>query len=246
MAIDPRQILAVLDSCCDNYTFPMLDNGYVYLAATRLSLYRAPEEWAMVIEVFGYSPRAWVPDTTIYTFASTISNRYIPEGYGPKEVSNLATFQPKNDLRPVFPIEPGAWQDQSDHTVTADSATELILRGQEQPLPAIGQYAQHGIFLEDSRHVQTFELCRFLAEVARNRVLATDDERRKSILPTMAQILQLEEWHHPNVVDSEERPSNSDTFQQLAQVLATGSTDFYRPSRQPNTHWRNWPDGGSL
>ena len=29
-------ILSVLDRCCDTYTFPMLDNGYVYLAATRL------------------------------------------------------------------------------------------------------------------------------------------------------------------------------------------------------------------
>jgi hypothetical protein len=48
------EILQILDECCDNFTFPMLDNGYVYPAATRLSLYRTPEDWAMVIEVFGY------------------------------------------------------------------------------------------------------------------------------------------------------------------------------------------------
>jgi hypothetical protein len=50
-----HEILRILDSCCDAYTFPMLDNGYVYLAATRLSLFRSPRDWAMVIEVFGFS-----------------------------------------------------------------------------------------------------------------------------------------------------------------------------------------------
>jgi hypothetical protein len=36
-------ILRVLDAGCESFTFPMLDNGYVYLAATRLSLFRSPE-----------------------------------------------------------------------------------------------------------------------------------------------------------------------------------------------------------
>jgi hypothetical protein len=75
MPIEAEHILSVLDRCCDAFTFPMLDNGYVYLAATRLSLYRTASDWAMVIEVFGYSPRAWLPDTHIYTFASTLCNR---------------------------------------------------------------------------------------------------------------------------------------------------------------------------
>jgi hypothetical protein len=46
----------------------MLDNGYIYLAATRLSLFRSSRDWAITIEVFGYSPRAGIPDTSIYTF----------------------------------------------------------------------------------------------------------------------------------------------------------------------------------
>lgn len=53
-------------------------------------------------------------------------------------------------------------------------------------------------------------------------------------------------WHHPNVVDPAEVPSGSETFQQLAQVLETGDVGHYHPAQAPNTHWRNWPDGGSL
>ena len=70
-------------------------------------------------------------------------------------------------------------------------------------------------------------------------------ERRMGVLPGMKSILQLEEWHHPNVVE-DDRPSGSETFRQLAQVLATGDAGLYQPSLPPNTHWRNWPDGGQL
>jgi len=59
MPHDAGHILTILDACCHSATFPMLDNGYVYLAASRLSLHRSTTDWALVIEVFGFSPRAW-------------------------------------------------------------------------------------------------------------------------------------------------------------------------------------------
>ncbi|ARD22194.1 hypothetical protein SJ2017_1891 [Shewanella japonica] len=49
-----ERILEVLDACAEEFTFPVLDNGYVYLAATRMSAYRSDDEWAIVIEVFGF------------------------------------------------------------------------------------------------------------------------------------------------------------------------------------------------
>lgn len=94
------------------------------------------------------------------------------------------------------------------------------------------EYAQRGVAVENPPRVRVFELCRFLADVARDSALATAKERRVSVLPDMTQILQLEEWHHPNVVDDDDRPSGSETFQQLAQVLATGNLGVC-PSIQP-------------
>jgi hypothetical protein len=87
----------------------------------------------------------------------------------------------------------------------AKDATEVALRGEALPLPPLGEYEQRGIALERPPQVQVFELCRFLAGAARNSVLATGQERRISVLPDMKQILQLEDWHHPNVVDNDER-----------------------------------------
>ena len=119
------------------------------------------------------------------------------------------------------------------------------MRGQALPLPSIDRYLQFGIELEQPPQIQVFELCRLLAAIAREQVLATPQERSISLSPEMVQILQIEEWHHPNVVDGEQ-PSESEAFQQFAQVLASGEASLYRPSRQSNTHWRNWPQGGQL
>ncbi|MDO7883849.1 hypothetical protein Q5H89_00635 [Hymenobacter sp. CA2-7] len=49
----------------------------------------------------------------------------------------------------------------------------------------------------------------------------------------------LEAWE-------QHRPSSYETWPQLAQVLATGDVSYYRPTLPPNTHWRNWPESGSL
>jgi hypothetical protein len=247
MLFDPEAILSILDRCCDTYTFPMLDNGYVYLAGTRLSLYRSLTDWAMVIEVFGFSPRAGLPDTCIQTFASRLQVRDPPESYVNREAyERYIALNPQNDSRPVFPLHEGLWQDAEDREFVAEGASEVVVRGQSIPLPGVGEYSRHGIEIEQAPRVQVFELCRFLAAIAPEQVLATPQERRVSVLPDMGQILQLGEWHHPNVVDSDDRPSGSETFQQLARVLATGDVGHYRPSRPPNTHWRNWPEGGRL
>lgn len=243
---DNSPILAVLDDCCTTYTFPMLDNGYVYLAATRLSLFRSAIDWAMVIEVFGFSPRAGLPDTHIHTFASRLHDRDPPERYAtPRAYENYLASNPHNDSRFIHPIAEGPWQDTENPEYVAMDATGVGVRGESRALPTSDAYTRSGVSLEDPARVQAFELCRVLADTCREQVLATPNERRVSVPPELSQLLQLEEWHHPDVV-SGEKPSKSETFLQLAEVLVTGNGDVYRPSRPPNTHWRNWPDGGRL
>lgn len=247
MGFNTKNILSILDRCCDEYTFPMLDNGYVYLAATRLSLYRSTKDWAIVIEVFGYSPRAGLPDIHIYTFSNQLYNRDKAEDYVNAQAYQMyLKNNPYNESRFIYPIEEGSWQDEEYCDPIAIDAKEIILRGNTISLPPINGYLHYGIELEESPRVQVFELCRYLAEIAREQVLATPQERRISVRPKMVELLQLEEWHHPNIVDDNERPSNSETFQQLAKVLVTGDVGFYSPSQKANTHWRNWTEGGRL
>jgi len=42
------------------------------------------------------------------------------------------------------------------------------------------------------------------------------------------------------------RPSSYETWQQLAKVIATGDTSHYKPTLEPTTHWKFYPDSGSL
>lgn len=238
------EILATLDAACDSYAFPMLDNGYVYLAATRMSLFRSRSDWAMVIEIFGFSPRAGLPDLAVSTFASTLHDRNPASTYVTEDAHrNYLRTHPHDESRHFYPIEDGPWID--EELVAEEQGLELVLRGRALSLPARNEYVQVGIELEDSERIHVFELSRYLSAIARDQVLATASEQRVSVLPDMERLLVLDEWNHPDLA-ADQRPSELESFRQLAEVLSTGDVGKYKPSASPNTHWKNWPEGGTL
>ncbi|MDH5178282.1 MAG: hypothetical protein OEZ39_19840 [Gammaproteobacteria bacterium] len=239
-----RKILKVLDECAESFTFPMLDNGYVYLAATRMSLFRSTDDWAIVIEVFGYSPRTGIPDIHIYTFSSKLHNRDPEASYVSKDAyNNYLACNPYNESRFIFPIENEDWMDEED-TEKVRSGVCISVRGKKMGPFELDLYNSQSIELvEESPMV--FELARLLAAIDRESVLALDDERRISVSPELDEILVLDEWFHPDLVN-EDLPSGNETFQQLARVLETCDVSLYNPTKAPNTAWVNWPDGGLL
>jgi hypothetical protein len=127
-----------------------------------------------------------------------------------------------------------------------EGAEQVLVRGRTVALPGQEAYPGLGIEPEETPRVNVFELCRCVADKERAAMLATPEELRQMIKPSMDLILQLNEWNHPDVVDDSERPSGSETFQQLARVLVTGDKSKYAPTNPSNTHWSNWPDGGTL
>jgi hypothetical protein len=209
-----------------------------------MTLHRSALDWGLVIEIFGYSPRSGLPDTHIYTFASALIARK-----GPSDFVNLGAYDryissnPYNESHFVFPIEEGDWLDSEQCAIEQRNVT---VRGKPLPVPSAMVYKSAGVQLSAPPRIAVFEFCRALAAIAREDVLATPAERISHLHPEMFQLLQLEEWNHPDVVDDENRPSNSQTFKQLAEVLVHGDTNLYRVTAPPNTHWSNWPEGGSL
>jgi hypothetical protein len=242
----PDQILAVLDRCSEHFSFPMLDNGYVYPAATRLSLYRSAKDWAIVIEVFGFSPRSGIPDTQIYTFGSRLRRTKKAEDYvNQKAYEAYIENNPYNESTSVFPIDEGGWQSPENGELLTHGGHRVKVRDEFVQTPAPSEYAASGITLQDPPNVHVFEFCRLLAATKRSNVLATTDERRICVPHDVEQIMQLEEWFHPDVVN-DALPSGNATFKALAEVLVSADTSKYRPPMQPNTHWKNWPEGGTL
>jgi len=240
------QILLALEQCCESFTFPMLDNGYVYSAASRLALYRSAEDWAMTIEVFGFSPRSGIPDTHIHTFGSRlVRQRGEADFVSAEAYSAYLANNPNNESVFIYPVDEGDWQDLDDSDLLAEEAHVVSVRGKNLQIPSRELYAAHGISLEDESRVHVFELCRLLAAVNRERVLATSDERRVCIPAELEQILQLEEWHHPDLAGGDNLSSSS-TFTSLVDALVSGDASSYKTTMPANSHWSNWPEAGTL
>lgn len=85
---------------------------------------------------------------------------------------------------------------------------------------------------------------RRLVPVHRDLLLADEIELRRRLPLDIPEILRLEEWHQPDLFET--KPSQSEVYRQLAEVLATADLSKYHPSEEPNTHWTNWPDSGGL
>lgn len=231
----------MLDQCAEDFTFPMLDNGYVYPAAARLSVHSDGTDWAIVVETFGYSPRAGDPDLKVATFTSKVPHPKTRADYVDESAYlNYLKQHPHDGAEYFWPLE-GDWTD--DESLPPGEIVRL--RGQEVAVPTFEDGRGVGITTERSDRIAVFELSRYFAETRRDDVLATKEERTKQVLPGLGQVLLLDEWHHPDLVVGQ-RPSDTRTFQQLADVAVSADASKYDAPEPANTHWSNWPEGGLL
>jgi len=60
-----------------------------------------------------------------------------------------------------------------------------------------------------------------------------------------ARLALVEEWHHPDGAGGQRASANA-TFKSLAEVLVHGDVSAYFRSEEAKTHWRNWPEAGTL
>ena len=246
MPITAGGILEVLDEAARNCVFPMLDNGYVYPAAARLSLYRSPHDWAMIFETFGFSPRAGTPDLLVTTFASRLNRSKSASDFVTDEAfQNYLRSHPHDEQVFYHPIDDD-WIDPDDGEAVSLEAKNLVLRGRAMALPGPADYLTAHIVLEDPGRPRIFEVCRVLADRERGSVLATLAEREASLPQGMSLLLVLDEWNHPDIVDPSVLPSGNLTFQQLAAALESADMSIYCSPERSNTHWSNWPNGGML
>jgi hypothetical protein len=238
-----KVILSILDQSAESFVFPMLDNGYSYLCASRLSLFRSDEHWAIVFEIFGFSPRAGHPDLSIITISNKLHDRNKPSDYVSEGAyNNYLKKSPYWDVRTFWPISNEDWIDEEDPEFIIDKG-EIILRDKSLEVPLAHTFESKDIFLK-GKHPAIFELCRYLAHDYRETVLATEAERRTNILPEMSEVMQLDEWYHPDLANGQ-LPSQTNTFQQLANILESNSSETYFTNVAANNHWTNWPEGGS-
>ena len=109
-----EEILAVIDKGAEAFVFPMLDNGYVYLAGARLSLHRSAEDWALVFEIFGFSPRSEAPDVGVFSFGSRLKHGHTRADFVDESAyQRFLAVHPHDASEFFFPLD-GDWQEDDD------------------------------------------------------------------------------------------------------------------------------------
>lgn len=230
-----QDILLQLDQCAEDFNFPVLDNGYVYPIDSRLTAYRDDQRWVLVIEIVGHAYRSGGHDgieNCHYIYGNCLN---FPPGMNNNHFLLVTANSDEGETFKrgvVWTLNP--------------EVHSMMVREKKVPVshdPAF--YTARGIELESNAHICVHEYMRAITPDYKIEFLAADDEIRTIIPADIPQILQLHEWHHPDLADGA-LPGGNETFQMIAKVLETGDTSHYHPTCQSNNHWKNWPVGGTL
>jgi hypothetical protein len=231
--IDREDILMQLDSGAESYEFPMLDNGYYYHGDQKLTIFRDTKRWAMLLEVLAYNNHDFGVDG-ITTVTYIIGNCLI--GFD----NNFHFFANDNGAETFI------FEDDDPCPYLNSKAKSIKVRDIEIPIiDEREHYKSKNIELELDDKITPWEFMRGLIPEYSNLFWLTKEEISTKIPSDLPVLMTLANWHHPDLV-SDEKPSETETFQQLADVILTGDKSLYNTSETNNTHWSNWLEGGKL
>lgn len=233
--IEREEILRQLDFGCESFGFPMLDNGYYYHGDQKLIIFRDNARWAMSIEILAFNNHEYGADG-ITLIANVFGNCLV----GWNDNSNFNNFVSDDGVKTFL-------YDEINYIPYLNpEATSIKVREKRIPIISDGQYyLSKGIVLENTDKVTPWELMRGLVPEYSNLFWLTRSELSKKIPSDLPIFMTLDNWHHPDLIKGE-RPSGTETFKQLADVIAAGDKNLYSTKEMHNTHWTNWPGGGTL
>lgn len=132
-----------------------------------------------------------------------------------------------------------------DDWYVAFQAKSISLRGQVVQFDlSTENLKSRGIEMIDEE-LTAVELFRSVLPEYREQLHATEDELRQRVPVDLPLLLRIDEWYHPDIPGGE-KPSENETFQAIAKVLVAADPTLYKVEKAPNSHWSNWPDGGTL
>lgn len=233
--IDRKEILLQLDTEAENYVFPMLDNGYYYHGDQKLTILRDEKRWAILLEVLQYNNHKNNIDG-ITTIANVFGNCLT----GLNDNDNFNFFASDND------VETFLYDEINYIPYLNDKATSIKVRDTLISIQFDKEYyLGKGIELEFQNRITPWEFLRGLIPEQSNLFWLTRQEISNKIPLDLPEFMTLTNWHHPDLAAGE-KPSEVETFKQLADVIVTGDKMLYNTKEINNTHWINWPEGGAL
>ncbi len=209
------QVLAQLDEIAAAHGFADVGHPYSYAVDARLHAYADAGRWALVVETLGYNPRGSNLFDEVHVYGNCLT----------AGVPGIRDEDFRHRVDNMDDVE------DADEPETYAGDVAVRVRGRDLSVDA-----EPGADLVD--------VFRSLVPEHRDLLLAEEDELRVRIPGDLAEVLRLEEWHQPDLLETE--PGQSEAYRLLAAVLATADPAYYQPTEGPNTHWENWPESGGL
>jgi hypothetical protein len=230
-----QEILSQLDDCAKECEFLVLDNGYVYPIGSRLNAYRDDQRWAIVIEHLGFNYQGGGHDgiyICLYCYGNCLKREP-----GTAEEDFLCITSDGLE-GPTFDEEYEMYVNSNARSIKVRDSV-IPLEFTQTSLEAIG------VNLVEPPKITVPDLLRGLIVNHRELLLASEEELRERVPQDLPLFFRLDDWYHPDIAD-EILPSAVDTFRMIAEALVEGDSTLYAPTQAPNTHWSNWPEGGTL
>lgn len=252
-----KDILTILDNSAKDGSagFVSLGHPYSYLIDCRINLFRGSEnKWTIAVERLGYNPRAGSILLEIFYYGNCLKNMKAQIN----KHCGYNIYLPISQLNFLNTIT-------DEETVKPESDT-WVVRGKNINIKyAKQEYQDNGIETGATiEYVGIEAVARLATKKYRNLFRATDEELYDAIPKDLKKLLVLDEWYHRDFyllpIENEvpeykrrnqkrwlkDRPSSYETWKQFAEVLVSGDTSHYKPTIKANTHWKNWPESGSL
>ena len=217
MELSAEDILAQLDESARQFRFPGFNNMNYHLGTARLSAFRSAAHWALVFEELVWWPAGEGITLCLSVFGTGLA---FPGG---------ASWSPGLIHWPHSPVSCG-FDDQGELSYDGVSIRGQLVALRPEELERHPDVPERG-----------FAMMVRLLESHRDELLCTPEELRRVVPDDMEFLLQLDQWHHPDVYRGE-LPSQNPSFQNLAEVLASGEAARLRPAEKPNVDWRLWTE----
>ncbi|MBW4601612.1 MAG: hypothetical protein KME29_19075 [Calothrix sp. FI2-JRJ7] len=218
-------ILKCLDAQNIDCGFPAFSNFKINIVTARLRGFRSQTTWVILFEqlVNCYAAEGIQPILIIDAIGNCFSNKqnWIQESFFPVEIQNQTEWELKNE------------------EIINQNLLFLTIRGKLVTV-------EYNSIKKHSNWNLGFNLLIYLLPTYRDKMLATDNEIQAILPSALEQIILLDNWYHPDILQWNQkanrhfRPSDAMSMQMIAQVLATGNIDLYQPCETPNIDWQIW------
>ncbi len=225
-----------------------LENGYCYVASSRIHLYADSTRWAIVFETAGYETRSFDAEITLNYIGNCIDypiDKY-PERSYITNSSRIILIEGAEFER----IENKEGSDSETFELIDQNIKEIKIRDKYVSFDNnYKNYEKTGIEIRDYDNPKNLidfkNFVRFLNETDPVSINATEDEILKHIPKDLPKLMTIDKFHFVSAYEKTNPPSNQETYKLIAKILTTRDTTNWKPTQKSNNHWKNW-DSGSL